>query len=92
MCKCGLPRGALVILLFVLLVHFAPIYYGITPTLRASASQSHDAMFATVGMGISYFSILYIHVYLHDCINITMHTCHISNTRYCHQCAALATV
>ena len=53
MCKCGLPRGALVILLFVLLVHFAPIYHGLTPALRASASQPQDAVYATVGVGIS---------------------------------------
>ena len=53
MCKCGLPQGALVILLFVLLVHFAPIYHGITPALRASAIHPHDAVFATVGVGIS---------------------------------------
>ena len=53
MCKCGLPQGSLVILLFVLLVHFAPIYHGITPALRASAIHPHDAVFATVGVGIS---------------------------------------
>ena len=53
MCKCGLPRGALVILLFVLLVHFAPIYHGLTPALRASASHPQDAVYATVGVGIS---------------------------------------
>ena len=54
MCKFGLPRGALTILLLVLLVHFAPIYMGLTPALRATATGPYIALFSTIGVGVSY--------------------------------------
>ena len=52
MCKC-LPREPLVVLLCVSLLHFAPIYDGLTPVFRARATYSTE-LYGAVGIGTSF--------------------------------------